>query len=104
MREVAYQADEMKRDDLKQYSGKSVTLILDGKQTSDARLYADNPNEAYVSIAKLAPEWTVAARYTLTDEDVVKLSDSGSGGLIGAIYLKREGDSLIWDNSMPSAK
>ena len=94
----------MKREDLKLYSGKYVILILDGKQTSDARLYAENPDEAYVSITKPSPEWAIAARYTLRDEDVSKLSDSGSGGLIGAIYLKREGDSLIWDSSMPSAK
>jgi hypothetical protein len=93
----------MKRDELPQYSGKRVTLHLNGDENRNARLYADDPGKAYVSIAEPA-EWALAARYYLTDADVESLSDDGSNGLIGAIYLKREGDSLISDSSPQSEK
>jgi hypothetical protein len=89
----------MNREDLKQYSGKHVIIVLDGKQTSDAILSADDPAEAYLSVAKNDPEWTTKARYILTDSDVDNMSMTSGVGLIGKIYLKRDGDELIWDHS-----
>ena len=94
----------MTRADLTHYTGKHVRLILEGKSTSSALLNAENPAEAFITIPKLYPEWTTQSRYILTDEDVASLSPDSSGGLIGKIYLKRDGDALIWDHSNPSAK
>jgi hypothetical protein len=51
--------------------------------------------------------WANEENYPLSDTDVESLSLRGDadGGLIGAIYLKRDGNSLSWDDaSQPAAE
>lgn len=87
----------MERHDLRQYSGKHVTVILNGEQSSAPQLDAAGPYKAFITVAQLAPNWTRVAPYVLTDEDVANLSPDSSGGLIGKIFLKSDGNSLTWD-------
>ena len=91
----------MKREELKQHSGKPVTIILDGKEeTSAVILRVDGPS-AYlvVPMPKPGEAGGITKEWELTDADVEGLEsiDSGGGSLIGPIYLKRDGDSLKWD-------
>lgn len=91
----------MKREELKQHSGKPVIIILDGKEeTSTVILRVDGLSACLVvpmpnpgEVLGITKEWE------LTDADVEGLEsiDSGGGSLIGPIYLKRDGDSLKWD-------
>jgi hypothetical protein len=101
----------MKREDLPKYSGKHVTILLDGNQDhTSATLLADEKNPAYLRVLMLPKPgevWANEENYSLTDADVESLSlRAGSGdNLIGAIYLKREGSALKWDDaSQPAAE
>jgi hypothetical protein len=99
----------MKREDLKQYSGKHVIIILDGKEELySVTLLANDPSSAYLRVPMLPKPGEPGAKirdYPLTDADVESLSPSGRGGdsLIGAIYLKRDGDALSWDDASQPA-
>lgn len=86
----------MKRGELAPYAGRHVTIVLDGKQTSDARLYL-NP-QPYITVPTVS-EWKKWTPYILADADIETLTPDSSNGLTGNIYLKREGDALIWDHS-----
>jgi hypothetical protein len=101
----------MKREDLPNYSGKHVTILLDGNQDhTSATLLADDRTAAYLRVRMLPKPgevWANEENYPLTDADVESLSLRGdsSDNLIGAIYLKRDGNSLSWDEaSQPAAE
>jgi hypothetical protein len=102
---------DVTRDELPQHSGKHVTILLEGNQDhKSATLLADGANPAYLRVLMLPKPgevWADMENYPLTDADVESLSLRGDadGGLIGAIYLKRDGNSLSWDAaSQPAAE
>jgi hypothetical protein len=91
----------MKREELKQHSGKHVIIVLNGKEElSAAELHVNDRYVAYLTVTP--PEgWLKSTHYPLTDTDVESLSLIGRGGgdLIGDIHLKRDGASLKRDDS-----
>jgi hypothetical protein len=91
----------MQRDELKDHSGKPLVAIIDGN-AEEVPLNVDNPNAVHLSAPMTKPNepWAKIADYVLTDANVESLSVVERGGrevLIGAIYLKRDGDVLKWD-------
>jgi hypothetical protein len=87
------------RDELKEHCGKTVIVVIAGKEVS-AELHVHDSEPAYLTVA-VDGVWAKMARYDLTDADVESLSPSnrGGGGLIGPIFLKSDGESLKWDDS-----
>jgi len=77
----------MTRDDLKSCSGYTVQVIMDGKEAL-ADLNAEDPERAFLTVAKAGGVPEPTHPYYLSDEDIAGLLSNGAHNLFSRITLR----------------